>query len=288
MSEEIHDAERVVPQSILTSVLINGALGFGMILSTLFTMTDATAALASPTGYPYMQIFCSATKSLGGCTVMSAIVPILVTATAVGSLASSSRMAWSFARDRGLPGWQVLSRVHLPSPPSYNSPLIHSQVNAQAVPQWSILVVTSAAVLLALIILGSAAVLNDVVSLCVSALYSSYLISAFLLMWQRLTGGIREPSDTPADTVVNTAGAPLAWGPFRMRGILGVLVNAFTIAYLAVGVFFSFWPDEMNPTASTMNWAVVGTVGTSLISTVYYVIWARKEYTGPVVEINRD
>nr|XP_001397915.2 choline transport protein [Aspergillus niger CBS 513.88] len=271
MSEEIHDAERVVPQSILTSVLINGALGFGMILSTLFTMTDATAALASPTGYPYMQIFCSATKSLGGCTVMSAIVPILVTATAVGSLASSSRMAWSFARDRGLPGWQVLSRV-----------------NAQAVPQWSILVVTSAAVLLALIILGSAAVLNDVVSLCVSALYSSYLISAFLLMWQRLTGGIREPSDTPADTVVNTAGAPLAWGPFRMRGILGVLVNAFTIAYLAVGVFFSFWPDEMNPTASTMNWAVVGTVGTSLISTVYYVIWARKEYTGPVVEINRD
>ena len=111
MSEEIYNAERVVPQSILTSVLINGLLGFGMILSTLFTMTDATAALESPTGYPYMQIFCSSTSSLGGCTVMSAIVPILVTATAVGSLASSSRMAWSFARDRGLPGWRLLSRV---------------------------------------------------------------------------------------------------------------------------------------------------------------------------------
>ncbi|PYI05166.1 GABA transporter [Aspergillus sclerotiicarbonarius CBS 121057] len=271
MSEEIHNAERVVPQSILTSVLINGLLGFAMILATLFTMTDADAALASPTGYPYMQIFCSSTNSLGGCTVMSAIVPILVTATAVGSLASSSRMAWSFARDRGLPGWRLLSRV-----------------NAQAVPQYSILVVTIAAVLLALIILGSAAVLNDVISLCVSALYASYLISAFLLMWRRCTGGIRDSSDTPIDSVVNTAGAPLAWGPFRLRGVLGISVNAFTVAYLTVGVFFSFWPDEMNPTASTMNWAVVGTAGTSLVSTVYYILWARKEYTGPVVEIDRD
>ncbi|RAL03503.1 choline transport protein [Aspergillus ibericus CBS 121593] len=284
MSEEIHDAERVVPQSILTSVLINGLLGFGMTLSTLFTMTNSTAALESPTGYPYMQIFCSATKSMGGCTVMSAIVPILVTATAVGSLASSSRMVWSFARDRGLPGWRFLSKVSLFPPPFLPGA---SCVNAQAVPQYSILVVTVAAVLLALIILGSAAVLNDVVSLCVSALYTSYLFSAFLLMWKRCTGGIREPSDTPSDTIVNTPGAPLSWGPFRIRGALGIVVNGFSIAYLTIGVFFSFWPDEMNPTASTMNWAVVGTVGTSLISTVYYVLWAQKEYTGPVVEIDR-
>ncbi|PWY92269.1 GABA transporter [Aspergillus heteromorphus CBS 117.55] len=271
MSEEIHDAEKVVPQSILTSVLINGLLGFGMTLSTLFTMTDATAALASPTGYPYMEIFCSATSSIGGCTVMSAIVPILVITTAVGSLASSSRMVWSFARDRGLPGWRFLSRV-----------------NAQAVPQWSILVVTIAAVLLALIILGSAAVLNDVVSLCVSALYTSYLISAFLLIWKRCTGGIREQSEMPVDTLVNTPGAPLAWGPFHIRGALGLAINAFTVVYLTVGVFFSFWPDEMNPTPSTMNWAVVGTAGTSLVSTLYYVFWAKYEYTGPVVEIDRD
>ncbi|PYI36275.1 GABA transporter [Aspergillus indologenus CBS 114.80] len=272
MSEEIHNAERVVPQSILTSVVINGLLGFGMVLSTLFTMTDVTTALESPTGYPYMQVFCSATSSVGGCTVMSAIVPVLVTATAVGSLASSSRMVWSFARDRGLPGWRILSRV-----------------NAQAVPQWSILVVTVAAVLLALIILGSAAVLNDVVSLCVSALYTSYLISATLLIWKRCTGGIRDPAVTAVDSMlVNTAGAPLAWGPFHIPGVLGILVNAFTIAYLTVGVFFSFWPTVANPTASTMNWAVVGTAGTSLLSTGYYVLWGGKEYTGPVVEIDRD
>ncbi|PYH88862.1 choline transport protein [Aspergillus ellipticus CBS 707.79] len=270
MSEEIHDAERVVPQSILTSVLINGLLGFGMILSTLFTMTDVDTALASPTGYPYMEIFCTATSSIGGCTVMSAIVPILVTTTAVGSLASSSRMVWSFARDRGLPGWRTLSKV-----------------NSEAVPQWSILVVTLASVFLALIILGSAAVLNDVISLCVSALYTSYLISAFLLIWKRVTGGILEPSDMPPDTLVNTPGAPLAWGPFHIRGILGLFINFCTVVYLAVGVFFSFWPDVMNPTAATMNWAVVGTAGTSLVSTVYYVIWAKNEYTGPVVEIDR-
>ncbi|OJJ45843.1 hypothetical protein ASPZODRAFT_133711 [Penicilliopsis zonata CBS 506.65] len=267
MSEEIHDAEKVVPVSILTSVVINGMLGFAMVLSTLFTMTDPDAALESATGYPFMQVFLTATGSKAGSTVMAAIVPVLVLATAVGCLASASRMMWSFARDRGLPGWRVLSRV-----------------NSEAVPHWAIIVVTVAAVLLALIILGSAAVLNDVISLAVSALYSSYLISAALLLWRRCVGSIRLASEVSATTILNTTGTPLAWGPFRVPGVLGIAVNIFTVAYLAIGVFFSFWPMLLHPDASTMNWAVVGTVGTSLICTIYYMVWGRAEYTGPVVE----
>lgn len=42
---------------------------------------------------------------------MASIITALALCADVGFLASASRMVWSFARDRGLPGWKFLSRV---------------------------------------------------------------------------------------------------------------------------------------------------------------------------------
>jgi hypothetical protein len=51
-------------------------------------------------------------------------------------------------------------------------------------------------------------------------------------------------------------------------------------------IFFSFWPTQMNPTIAQMNWAVVVTGGVATFSVVYYVLYARKSYTGPIVEVD--
>ena len=51
-------------------------------------------------------------------------------------------------------------------------------------------------------------------------------------------------------------------------------------------IFFSFWPTQINPSPEIMNWAVVVTGGVSLFSVAYYVAFARKSYTGPIVEID--
>lgn len=40
MSEEIYDAARNVPQAIIWSILINGMLGFGLLLGTFLTLGD--------------------------------------------------------------------------------------------------------------------------------------------------------------------------------------------------------------------------------------------------------
>jgi hypothetical protein len=45
LSEEIHNAQIVVPRSIMTGIAINGTLGFGMILTVLFRMGDLDAVL---------------------------------------------------------------------------------------------------------------------------------------------------------------------------------------------------------------------------------------------------
>ena len=111
MSEEIQNAPTVVPWSILSSIIINGALAFSMIIATLFITTDLQGSLQSPTGYAFMEIFVNATGSLAGGTVMACIITVMQFFANVAILASCSRMSWSFARDRGLPGYETLAKV---------------------------------------------------------------------------------------------------------------------------------------------------------------------------------
>ena len=91
MSEEITNAAVAVPTSIMLSVLINGSLGFGMLMAMLFCMGDIGAALKSPTGYPFMAIFLQATGSVAGTAVMASIITTMGITTSVGMLASASR-----------------------------------------------------------------------------------------------------------------------------------------------------------------------------------------------------
>ena len=111
MSEEIENAVTVVPQGIMYTILINGGLGFGMLIVTLFSLNDVQGALNSPTGFPFMQIFLESTASAAGSTCLAAILIVMQYVANVGLLASASRMCWSFARDRGLPGWKWLQHV---------------------------------------------------------------------------------------------------------------------------------------------------------------------------------
>lgn len=111
MSEETHNPSVVVPRSIMISMLVNGTTGFAMLLAVLFCMGDVEKALASPTGYPFMEIFLQATGSMPASAAMASIITILAICATVGLLAGTSRVFWSFARDRGLPFWRTLSKV---------------------------------------------------------------------------------------------------------------------------------------------------------------------------------
>ena len=116
MSEEIENAAVSVPRSIVTSIVINGFLGFGILLATLFGLGDINTVLNSPTGFPFMGIFLQATGSIQGTTAMTSIIIALGFSGTIGFVATSSRMIWSFARDRGLPFSSFLSKVENPKP----------------------------------------------------------------------------------------------------------------------------------------------------------------------------
>ncbi|KAF2790303.1 hypothetical protein K505DRAFT_352032 [Melanomma pulvis-pyrius CBS 109.77] len=70
MAEETHNAAIIVPWNIIITVLVNGCLGLGMLLTTLFCMGDLESAMATATHYPFVQIFFDSTKSYLGTTLM--------------------------------------------------------------------------------------------------------------------------------------------------------------------------------------------------------------------------
>lgn len=111
MSEEIANAPLLVPQSLLATYLLNGALGFAMLVGVLFALQDPRNALNSPTGYPFMQISLTAINSPGGAIAMAAIPTVLEICATTSAMASASRQFWAFSRDRGVPGWRVFSKI---------------------------------------------------------------------------------------------------------------------------------------------------------------------------------
>ncbi|KAL8935475.1 MAG: hypothetical protein Q9216_005403 [Gyalolechia sp. 2 TL-2023] len=269
MSEEIRNPSKIVPASMLCSVLLNGILGFGMLVAVLFAVGSLDEALSSRTGYPFMEIFRQGTGSAGGSAAMIALVIVLSFCATIAVLASSSRLTWSFARDRGVPGWRYLSRVE----PQSSLPLV------------AIGVTSSIAILLSLISIGSTVALNDVLSLTVASLFLSYFACCSLLLWRRCTGGIMTRELTSRNAANIPQSNQLAWGPFHIPGILGIVINIIGCAFLVIIIFFSFWPPATPVTPSTMNYSVLVTGFVVIFSAAYYSVWAHKAYTGPVVEV---
>ena len=119
------------------------------------------------------------------------------------------------------------------------------------------------------------------VSLGVSGLYASYVITELLLLYRRIIGAIRLPvqGDYGASEMDE-----LVWGPFRLPGLSGILVNAFAVLFGIIIFFFSFWPVTSIVEPATMNYSSLMTGSVVIAAVVYYAIWARHTYEGPLFE----
>ncbi|KAI3390864.1 hypothetical protein diail_8474 [Diaporthe ilicicola] len=244
MSEEISNAAVNVPRSIVASIMINGSLGFGMLLAIIFCLGDPQAALEAQEtiGYPFIEVFMAATQSLGGATGMTSIVIALAFSCTIGFMATASRIIWSFARDRGLPFSRVL--CHL-------SP--HSTI-----PTYAVIVAATIPCLLVLINIGSSVVFNDVTSLALVGFYSTYFICCALLLYRRLATTIHMPDPSaPAAAYKDedTDEYVLVWGPWHVRGALGVANNILACCYLILIWIFGFFPPAIPVTAASMNYS---------------------------------
>ncbi|KAJ6183696.1 hypothetical protein N7519_004997 [Penicillium mononematosum] len=253
MSEEIKDASETLPKAMITSVIINAASGFVMLVTVCFTLGDIDDILATPTGYPFMQVFYNATESLPGTNTMTAILVLTLTASTITEVATASRQLWSFARDRGLPFSDFFGYVN----PGWNIPL-----NA-------VMVSLAVTVLLSLINIGSTTALLAVVTLTIGAMMSSYIITIACVLLKRIRG---QPLP------------PHKWS----LGRFGMAINIGALCFLLPVFVFAFFPLTSTVEPDTMNWCVVMYGGILIIAVVYYALRGRHHYIPPVALVKRE
>ncbi|KAL8730058.1 MAG: hypothetical protein Q9181_004789 [Wetmoreana brouardii] len=235
---------------MVATTVLNGVLGFAALMAILFCVGDIEAAEMSPTGYPFMEIFYTATGSVGGATAMICVILALVFFATISLVATASRMTWAFARDNGLPGSRWLAKVEPRS----------------ALPLNSIGITVAISFLLALINIGSTTAFNAIVSLSVASVLASYMVPICLILRKRL---LKEP---------------IRFGPWCL-GRWGLLANVIGLVYAVIGFLFSFWPGDAKVTAENMNWACLVWGTAMLFCSLWYLVRARRYYHGPIREI---
>ncbi|OJJ42382.1 hypothetical protein ASPZODRAFT_76917 [Penicilliopsis zonata CBS 506.65] len=249
MSEEVKDAPRAVPRSMVWGLTINATMATGFAIALLYTMGDFDAALDSPTGYPIIEIFYAQTGSKAAASAM--MLPILLAGcySSFNVLASVSRLTWAFARDGGFPFSEFFAYVS----PRYKIPLR------------SLFLVTTITVLIALINLGSSAAFNAVLSLDTLALYASYLVPVIFVLIKR----VRQPES-------------IRWGPWRL-GRWGIPVNVIAIVYGTYITIFLPFPETQPVTATTMNYGAPVFGIAMLFGLLDWFVRGRKVWNGPTV-----
>jgi amino acid transporter len=251
LAEEMPHASRNVPIAMVGSVTVNGILGIGYCIMLLFSTGTLDTLLATPTGFPFMQIFLDATRSAAGATVMSLVITLIAIAATAAGVTSTSRTLWAFARDKATPFDRYFAHVN---------PSSH-------IPVRSIVLITILQMLLGFIYLGNSTAFNAILSMAILGLYTSYLIPIIYFM---------------------VHGRPkLAkhqFGFFKMPNALGLGLNLLSCAWLVLAIIFSTFPTVMPVTAQNMNYSTVVMVGWVVLGGIYYVMLGRKKFEVPVVD----
>ncbi|KIW43323.1 uncharacterized protein PV06_04435 [Exophiala oligosperma] len=253
MSEELRDASRVLPQSMIATTVFNGLMGWVILITFCFVLGNLDDVIDSPTGQPYIAVFFSATESYAGASVLSAFVIFMAIFCNLSITATASRQLWSFARDQGVPVSWWFAYVR----PGWD------------VPMNSIVVSWVVSCLLSLINIGSTIALNNITSLSLVAILSSYIVSTALVFWRRLYR------------------LPLLPAKFTFSRSIGLFLNGFSISFLVFAFVFAFFPGNPAPTVQQMNWASLIYGAVVIFAIADYYLRARHVYDGPVEYVRR-
>lgn len=112
MTEEVKNARRQAPRAIVLAVYIGFFTGFIFLIAACFCMGDLDATAGTPTGVPIIEIFRHSTGSNAGATGLASLILMVGLGASNALTTTGGRSIYAFARDRGLPFSNWLSRVN--------------------------------------------------------------------------------------------------------------------------------------------------------------------------------
>ncbi|KAJ8695534.1 hypothetical protein PTI98_008133 [Pleurotus ostreatus] len=249
ISEETAGAARSAPIAIMTAVIFTEVFGWLFLISASYATTSVDDLLASELPLPMGQLFLNALGKKG----MLAIWCLLISIQWVNGISQgvdASRVIFAFARDNALPGSRWWKQIN---------PYTQTPVNAV----WLVMACT--------IVLGlfgfSDAALSSLAGATVVGIYTSYGIPIFL----RITSGRGK----------------LKPGPFSL-GKYYMPIGIISVAWIAFVEVLLLFPYTEAPAPIDMNYAIVLVAAVLLFASASWVLSARKWFTGPVPNVERD
>lgn len=165
-------------------------------------------------------------------------------------ITATSRQAWAFARDNGLPFSSIIKVV--------NSKL--------KVPIRAIIFSGTLALIIGLLCLINDTAANAVFTLTVCGNYFAWQSPIILRMYRQWS----------KDESVR-----FKPGPFYLGDILSPIVNILSIFFTVFVIIMAMFPSEPTVDKETMNYTIVITGGTWILSMAYYYAYAHKTFKGP-------
>ncbi|KAL8815181.1 MAG: hypothetical protein Q9223_005662 [Gallowayella weberi] len=111
LSEEIARPERMIPVAILGTVAIGFVTSWTYSVALFFSMNNVDDLVGTSTGVPILALFHQAIGSKGGAIALEALIMVTGIGCQISCHTWQSRLAWSFARDGGIPFSSYFSHV---------------------------------------------------------------------------------------------------------------------------------------------------------------------------------
>src|ERR1700729_1716167 len=108
LAEETHEPHKTIPRAMLRAVLLSGAVGMVFLIALSYATSSIKTATASSAPVAFIV-----NDVLGGVVQKLFLIFVCVSIFACGMviMVTNSRMIWSMARDKRLPGHQLWSQV---------------------------------------------------------------------------------------------------------------------------------------------------------------------------------
>lgn len=247
ISEEARNAPRAVPFAIMCATILSSVVGWIVnIVLSFHAGSDLQIIIENPIGQPMATIFANSVGSTGT-VVIWAFMVITLFITGMDYLIAGSRQIFAFSRDQGLPCSKFLYRV--------NS---RTQTPVHAVCFCAFL-----SLLLGLISFAGPLAITAVFTMSVVCQYIGFTIPIIA----RYVGG-----------------SEFIHGPFNL-GIMSGPVAFIASCYMLFMIVVFLFPPSPGATSQSMNYTVVVTGGTLLLSLTYYFFpkyGGRYWFKGPV------
>lgn len=208
LAEEITMPQRNLPIAIALQYIIGFITGFAYLVVLMYSISDYNALFNSP--YPLAEIYRQATGSPAGAIGLLSMTLLCIGISVVGCYITAGRTLWALSRDGATPFPKIFSKV---------SPTLDMPFNAT--------IATGALItILGAIYVGSSTAFNAFVGSFAIMTTSSYTAA---ILPNLLTG--RKNVET--------------YGPFKLKGVLGFILNAIACAYMIVWFVIYCFPYSL-------------------------------------------